>query len=369
MPTSGGARPRVLLVDDVEANLVALEAQLGQLDCEPVRARSGNEALRLLLKHEFAVVLLDVQMPEMDGFEVARLARGDVATRQVPIIFVTAMHETPENQLRGYGTGAVDLLFKPVNPDILRSKVSAFLELHLGRQRLAGEIAAHKRTLAELEAFVYSVSHDLRAPLRPLEEFSTIILEEHGTGLDGEARELLERIRAAARRMSGLIEDLLQLSKVRRARPRREPVDLSQLAESVGTQLQRAQPERKVELVIEPGLQVVGDPGLLLIALENLMGNAWKFTGQAPRARIELCRTQARGGEAFVLRDNGAGFDPIHVGKLFQPFQRLHAASAFPGTGIGLAIVHRVFEHHGGEIWAEGQPDQGAAFHFRLPRE
>src|SRR5258708_38818781 len=191
----------VLIVDDIEANLVALEAQLVRLGCEVVRAASGNEALRQLLRRGFAVVLLDVQMPTMDGYEVASSARANPATRDIPIIFVTAMNETDENRLRGYGAGAVDFLFKPFNPEILRSKVKVFLELYQGKKRLADEIEAHKRTLADLEAFNYSVSHDLRAPLRPLSGFSQALLEDYSGKLDAQAEDYLKRIRAAAEKM------------------------------------------------------------------------------------------------------------------------------------------------------------------------
>ena len=222
-------RPKVLLVDDVEANLVALEGILGRMPCDLVRAGSGNEALRLLLKEEFAVMLLDVQMPDMDGYEVAQHARDNPETRHVPIIFVTATHATEESILRGYDTGAFDLLFKPIDPYILRSKVQVFLDLYLGRRRLQAEIAAHKQTLAEVEAFNYSVSHDLRAPLRPLDGFSEVLLEDYGDKLDDRGRNYLTRIRAAAQRMGQLIDDLLELSRVSRADLRRQQLDLSAL--------------------------------------------------------------------------------------------------------------------------------------------
>jgi CheY-like chemotaxis protein len=171
--------PNVLLVDDIEANLIALEAQLGSLSCNLVRASNGNDALRELLKREFAVMLLDVQMPEMDGYEVATYARENPATSQVPIIFVTAMLETEEKVLSGYGSGAVDFLFKPVNPYILRSKVQIFLDLYTGRRKVERAVEAHEKTLKDLEAFNYSVSHDLRAPLRPLDGFSQALLEDY----------------------------------------------------------------------------------------------------------------------------------------------------------------------------------------------
>ncbi len=299
-------RPRVLIVDDVEANLVALEAQLGRLRCELVRAPSGNEALKLLLKGEFAAMLLDVHMPEMDGYEVARYARESPASREVPIIFVTAMHETPENALRGYGAGAVDFLFKPIDPFVLRSKVQVFLDLYLGRRWLADEIEAHKRTHAELEAFSYSVSHDLRAPLRRLQGFSEALDKDCGENLDATAKDYVGRIRTAAERMNHLIEDLLQLSRTGRAALNVRPLDLVPLAHAVIAELRRNEPGRSVEYVAARDARVEGDARLMRIALENLLGNAWKFTVKQPQARIEL--GQRRDGDAVVyLCDASSG--------------------------------------------------------------
>jgi len=356
----------VLLVDDVEANLIALEAQLGILNCELVRASSGNEALRQLLKREFAVMLLDVQMPEMNGYEVARYARDNPATRDVPIIFVTAMHETEESMLRGYGAGAVDFLIKPINPYVLRSKVRVFLDLCLSRRSLADEIAAHKKTLAELEAFNYSVSHDLRAPLRPLDGFSQALLEDCGDKLDARSKDYLNRIRGAAQRMGQLIDDLLKLSRLSRAEIKRQRVDLSTLAQSIVVELRRNEPARDVEFIFEGEAQVQADPNLLQIVLENLLRNAWKFTEKKPRCKIEFGRQGEQGDPVFFVRDDGVGFDPNYAHRLFQPFQRLHADAEFEGTGIGLAIVNRIIRRHGGRIWAEAALDKGATFFFTL---
>jgi signal transduction histidine kinase len=358
-------RPAVLIVDDIEANLVALEAQLDTLDCEIVRAGSGNDALRALLRRDFAVMLLDVQMPGMDGYEVARLARSNRSTRDVPIVFVTAMHETEASVLEGYGSGAIDFLFKPINPHILMGKVRVFLELHESRRKLLDEIESHKRTLADFEAFNYSVSHDLRAPLRPLEGFAAVVLAENAGVLDERARDYLGRIRAAAVRMGQLIDDLLALSKISRTAVRRKPVDVGALAAEVVGELRAAEPAREVELVVAPGLSAMADARLLRIALENLLRNAWKFTRNRPRARIEV-GARADGERAFFVKDDGVGFDPTYAARLFQPFQRLHRATEFEGTGIGLAIVNRIVGAHGGRIWAESSPDAGASFCFTL---
>ncbi len=358
--------PNVLLVDDLEANLLALEAQLATMDCHLVRATTGNEALRQLLKQDFAVMLLDVQMPGMDGFEVARLARENPATRDVPIIFVTAMLETAENLLRGYGTGAVDILFKPVDPYILKSKVKVFLDLHVSRCNLADEVDAHKKTMAELEAFNYSVSHDLRAPLRPLDGFSLALLESYGDKLDAQAKDYLLRIRAAALRMSQLIEDLLRLSRIRRADLRPQPVDLAAIGEAIAAELRQSDPTRAVEFVVKPDAHAHGDSRLLRIVLENLLRNAWKFTQKKATARIELGMRTERGETVYFVGDDGVGFDPAFAHRLFTPFERLHASSEFEGTGIGLAIVQRIIHHHGGRVWAESAPGHGATFFFTL---
>jgi two-component system sensor histidine kinase/response regulator len=361
-------RPAVLIVDDVDANLVVLEALLGGIDCDIVRATNGNDALKQLLRREFAVMLLDVQMPGMDGYEVAHLARENPATREVPIIFVTAMHETEGTVLRGYGSGAVDLLFKPISPHVLSSKVRVFLELYLGRRQLADEIESHKRTLADLESFNYSVSHDLRAPLRPLEGFSQALLDDFGDKLDETGQDYLRRIQKAAQRMGQLIDDLLNLSRFSRAEIRRHPIDLSAMVNEVVADLRANDPQRKVTVQVEPALMVEGDAGLLRIVLENLLRNAWKFTRNNPEARIQIgARPDPIGGPpAFFVRDNGVGFDLSTARRLFQPFQRLHSGAAFEGTGIGLAIVRRIIERHGGRVWPEAAVGQGASFLFTL---
>lgn len=359
-------RLAILVVDDVEANLVAMEALLADIDCDVVRASSGNEALRLLLKRDFAAILLDVQMPEMDGYEVARLARMDPRSKDIPIIFVTATSETEENVFRGYDSGAVDVLYKPVNRHVLRSKVKVFLELERSRRKLAEEVEAHRRTLAELESFNYSVSHDLRAPLRPIHGFSTTLLEEHGGKLDDDGRRLLGRIRSAAERMDRIIDDLLRLSQVSRARPEPRPLDLGELASAVIADIRADDPGRRVEVVIAPEMKTRGDAHLLRVALDNLLRNAWKFTSKTPEPRIEVGSTTNGQETVFFVADNGVGFEQAHADRLFRAFQRLHSANEFDGTGIGLAIVKRVIDHHGGRIWVEAAPQRGARFSFTL---
>jgi len=218
----------------------------------------------------------------------------------------------------------------------------------------------------ELEAFSYSASHDLRAPLRALDGFSLALLEDYGEQLDATGKDYLARERAAAQRMGQLIDDLLLLSRVTRREMVREKVELSALARDVLADLREAEPERAVDAAVADGLVANGDPALLRIVLQNLLANAWKFTSRKPEAHIEVGVDRRDGVAAYYVRDDGAGFDATYVDKLFTPFQRLHAADEFPGTGIGLATVKRIVRRHGGSVWAEGAVDSGATFYFTL---
>jgi PAS domain S-box-containing protein len=218
----------------------------------------------------------------------------------------------------------------------------------------------------ELDAFSYSVSHDLRAPLRSIDGFSQALLEDGADRLDDRGKEHLHRIRAATQRMGLLIDDLLNLSRVTRAEIHPGTLDISALARSIAAELQKTQPERRMEFRIEDGLETTADARLLRVVLENLLGNAWKFTSKHPSARIEFGETHLNGARAYFVRDDGAGFDPAYADKLFGAFKRLHAVTEFPGTGIGLATVQRIIHRHGGRVWAEGAVERGATFYFTL---
>jgi light-regulated signal transduction histidine kinase (bacteriophytochrome) len=253
---------------------------------------------------------------------------------------------------------AEGIFFTGILSDITERKL-AEEEMRLQNAQLD---AANK----ELEAFSYSVSHDLRAPLRSIDGFSQALLEDCVEKLDEAEKSHLHRIRAATQRMGLLIDDLLNLSRVSRAEMRRERINFSALARSIATELQKTQGERGVECRIEDGMEVIGDPHLLRVVLENLLGNAWKFTSKRASAQIEVGRTNHNGTQAFYVRDNGAGFDPAYTGKLFGAFQRLHGMTEFPGTGVGLASVQRIIHRHGGTVWAEGAIERGASFYFTL---
>jgi PAS domain S-box-containing protein len=219
---------------------------------------------------------------------------------------------------------------------------------------------------AELEAFSYSVSHDLRAPLRSIDGFSQALLEDYGGRLEGDAADYLRRVRAAAVRMGSLIDDLLRLSRITRAELRTERVDLGEIARGVVAALRESAPERKVEVTIGEDLVAEGDPLLLRVALENLIGNAWKFTSKRTEAHIAVGADRVDGKKRFYIRDDGAGFDGKYASKLFNAFQRLHSSAEFEGTGVGLATVQRIVNRHGGRVWAEGESGKGATFWFTL---
>ena len=219
---------------------------------------------------------------------------------------------------------------------------------------------------SELDAFAYSVSHDLRAPLRSIDGFSQVLMEDYAPQLGDAGRDALQRVRAASQRMATLIDDLLKLARVTRAEMRLERVDLSGIAREIVADIQRATPDRSVEFAIAAGLEAKGDARLLRVVLDNLLRNGWKYTGKQPQPRVEFTAKQENGDRVFVVKDNGAGFDMRYADKLFGVFQRLHSASDFEGTGVGLATVRRIINRHGGRIWAEGVVDQGATFYFTL---
>jgi two-component system, sensor histidine kinase and response regulator len=365
-------KPSVLLVDDVEANLIATQAVLEGLGCEIVRAGSGNEALRLLLKRDFAAMLLDVQMPVMDGYEVAQYVRENPVTRDVPILFLTAAQITDETVLRAYGTGAVDFLVKPVNTYILRAKVRVFLDLYLGRQRLSKEVAAHKQTLEALEQanealrhFTHAASHDLKAPLRAARGFLEIFSEHVGDRLDPEARSYMARIAKANERMDSLLDSLLAYAQLQRSRPFAQ-VNCEELMEHVRTDLAERLEASRATLRVGKLPLIQGDADRIYQLFLNLVGNAVKFR----RPSVDPCISVSAGLEqnewVFSVEDNGIGIDPEYRSSVFEPFRRLHSQERYEGTGLGLALCSQIIQQHAGRIWVEASPDGGSRFCFVL---
>ncbi len=303
--------------------------------------------MRASLRHDFALAILDVQMPIMDGYELAEFLRNDEKTRHLPIIFLTAAFTHEMDAFRGYEAGAIDYITKPYNPVVLLSKVKMFLELDRQRAELHRQGVLLKVTNEELEAFAYSVSHDLRTPLRGMDGFSHALLEDYGDKLDAEGRDYLQRVRAASQKMAQLIDDLLKLSRVTRGEHERRKVDLSKLAQAVAAELQESVPERQVTFGIAPGVTAVGDARMIRIAFENLLGNAWKFTAKHDHATIEFGVADQDGKAAYFVRDDGAGFDMAYLRGLadLSEVERRHIVLELvdlppdlPGFRIGKAI-------------------------------
>jgi light-regulated signal transduction histidine kinase (bacteriophytochrome) len=352
-----------------------------------VRANSGEDALKRLLNDDFAVILLDVQMPGMDGFETATHVKSRDRSRHIPIIFLTAISREVHHQLRGYDAGAVDYLAKPFEPSVLRAKVMVFVDLWeksrqverqsaLLEQRLrerdraqhalAAQATELERSNAELEQFAHVVSHDLQEPLHTLTGFLELLAEEHLDQLDDDGKLYVEKARGGAERMRQLVRDLLQYARVS---TRAEPFDRVDCDAALATALEHLAPvieETGAEVIADPLPVVDADQFQLVQVFENLIGNAVKFRGDAP-PQIRVTAEQRENDWVFSVQDDGIGIDPRYAIHVFTIFQRLHGRDEYGGTGIGLAICKKIVERHGGRIWVESELGKGSTFAFTLP--
>jgi len=396
---------RVLVVDDNEDYLDLIAEELRRDGYDVVQAASGTQAIELLAVQAVDCVVVDTVMPGLSGIETCRRIKHAPSLRDTPLILMTS-RDGRDVILEAFAEGADDFVSKNLGVDVVAARVKAQIrrkrfsdehrhvrerllrseteaaEARAARQlaetraalaeqlaRSNFELAASNRQLAaanrELEAFSYSVSHDLRTPLRAIRSFTQMLEEDAGPQLDETSRDHLNRVLAATARMSDLIDALLELSRISRVAIQRSTVDLGAIATAVVDELRVRDPERQVEVVIAPNLVASADPRLARALLDNLVGNAWKFTSKTPAARIEV-GVSDEAERAYFVRDNGAGFAMAHAAKLFAPFQRLHGTD-FAGTGVGLATVRRIVERHGGRIWADGEVGAGATFWFTLP--
>jgi two-component system, NtrC family, sensor kinase len=384
---------KVLAVGETSPYLRHLATSLRGEGYDVMLAAAGDEALEIVALQPVDCILVDLDLPDGDGDDIYRGLKAATGTRDVPLIVLTAGDDRAA-MLGALTVGADDSIPRSSGADVLTARVRAQLrrkqfedenrrvreealraEIEATEARAARELAETRAELVseleaknqELEAFSYSVSHDLKAPLRRIEGFSAILVEDHGDQLDEAGRAILGRLSAAAERMGELIEDLLGLSRVGRADLARGPVDLSAVAARVLDDLAHRDPDRAVTTDIEPGLVVDADRRLLTAVLENLLGNAWKFTARTADARISVCARTDGPERVYVIADNGPGFDMSHAARLFEPFQRLHDDTEFPGTGIGLATVRRIIERHRGRVWADAADGRGATFLFTIP--
>lgn len=478
---------KILIVDDRPANVIALDALLSNEERVLVTAHSGQEALEAVAKQKVDLILLDVQMPGMNGFELAQQLRSKEETRDIPIIFVSAEKIDQASRMKGFEEGAIDYLFKPLDAEITKAKVSVLLELQRRRRQLkeknaeleksallinnsadimgvidadtlvVDEVnpafttllgypvekvkgkpllsflekdqAVHVKRMAaggqqnlsfetrirsfdhsikwlewkvvvkdgkwfvnardvteikaltasleknitrlnaanhELESFSYSVSHDLRAPLRAINGNAQMLEEDFGDLISEDGRKYVKRIRENTMRMDGLINDLLEFSRIGQKEVRRTHVNVTDMVKQIFSELQEEQPHRAA-VVIHPMPDVHADFSLFRIVWANLISNAIKYSSKTQEPRIEVGGEEMPDGVSYYIADNGVGFDMAYAGKLFGTFQRLHDAREFEGVGIGLAIVHRIIVKHGGTIRAEAAPGKGAKFFITMP--
>jgi len=377
------AAASILVVEDewlLASDLSAMLGDLGYNVTGPVS--TGEQAVETAVRTRPDLVLMDIGLRgAMDG--VAAAARIGEATG-APIVFLSG-YSGADIVERAKSASPYSYLIKPVNRDELRCTIEVSLHRHimemelrqreleverlnaLLEQRVAERTAELESSNQELDAFSYSVAHDLRTPLRSIDGFTQLVLEQSQGSLGEDAQRHLLIVRASVKRMSQLIDDLLSLAHVMRRGHARVPIDLSAAAAELDTELRAANPGRAVQFINQPDVMAAGDPTLLGVVLSNLLSNAWKFTATVDQPRVEFGAVRLAGELRYFVRDNGVGFEAKYAERMFGVFQRLHSARDFSGNGIGLALVQRAVKRHGGRVWAEGEPNVGSTFWFSIP--
>lgn len=388
----------ILMVDDQPAKLLSYEVILSGLGENLIKANSGREALEHLLKTDIAIVLMDVSMPELDGFELAEIIHQHPRYQQTAIIFISAVYLTDSDQIKGYAHGAVDYISVPIIPELLRAKVSVFADLYRKTRQLARLNAELEQRVAErtadlqsvneeltalnteltrsnreLDDFAYIASHDLREPLRGIHNYSHFLMEDYGDKLDAEATEQLQTIVRLSQRMEALIDSLLHYSRIDRVEPIAVEVNLTDVMQDAMEMLKPRIDADNVQVRCPPVLPTVrGNSAQLTEVIVNLCSNAIKYNDKAEKwVEIGVCDVVVPGEPpVFFVRDNGIGIAPEYNDKIFEIFRRLHPQDKFGGgIGVGLTVVKKIIEHHGGKVWVESVVGNGTTFYFTLGEE
>jgi len=409
-------RQKILLVDDREDNLLSMETILEPDGYEFVKANSGRQALKILLTEiDFALILMDVKMPNLNGFETASLIYEREKLKHIPIIFISANNYGEENMFRGYRTGAVDYIYKPVNPDLLRAKVGVFIDLYRKNHRLLAQeqklkainkaleneiferkaseervqelnrqllnnISRLESANKDLDRFAFMASHDLQEPLRKIRTFSDMLFVKYKDALDNDARLHINRIQKAAERMQALIKDILTFSSLSSDKDSFVNTDLNVILKEVLADMQTTVTDKNASIIIESLPPLIVNPGLMRPLFSNLVGNALKYSRKEVSPVIKIYSEISTGGIEdngstatqnkycrIYVEDNGIGFDQKYAEQIFDMFTRLHLTGEFEGTGIGLALCKRIADLHNGFISARSKLSQGSTFIISLP--
>jgi signal transduction histidine kinase len=407
-------RVKVLLVDDNENNLMSMKSIFAEDSYQIETANSGKEALKILLKEwDFALILMDVEMPGLNGFETASMIYGREKLKHVPIIFITAHSHGDENIFKGYRAGAVDYIYKPIRPELLRAKVSVFVELYKKNYQLMAkeqqlltanknlELEVKERTASEekvlelnrqliehinrlesinkeLDTFAYMASHDLQEPLRKIRIFSERVMAKYGKELDGESKVYIEKIQASSQRMQNLINDIFALSKVSSAKEERRLLDMNAIIDEVIGEMDMMIQDRNAKVIVDKLPKLFVHKSLIKRLFNNLINNSIKYAqkDQDPviriSARIEASdelssKSQVQRYCRLYVQDNGVGFEQQYAEQVFTMFKRLHINPEYEGTGIGLAICKKIVEEHQGFISAKSEVNGGTLFTISLP--
>jgi len=367
LPLNDEIVPKVLLVDDRPENLIATEKVLKPLCAEFFRAGSGNEALSLVLRHRFAIVLLDVQMPDMDGFETAVLMRESENMQGVPIIFATAISKDEKHTFIAAELGAADYIYKPVNPDILRSKIKVYLDLYIEREKMARMNRVLVQSNEELERFAYICSHDMQEPVRMMNMFSGMLMQHYEGKLDEKGKSYLDFIYSGAKRLHRMIDDILAFSRVGREEVRIEQVNTGEIVQEVLNSFQDILTRTSAQINCGPLPTITSSATLLRVLLQNLISNALKFHDGRRTPQVEIGAEQQGESWRFFVRDNGIGISPEYHDQIFAIFQRLNRNEDYPGTGIGLSTCQKLVRLYGGKIDFTSELGKGSEFYFTLP--
>ena len=355
----------ILVVDDVPDNLQLLFSMLTKYGYEVRRVLTGRQALKAAQTEPPDLILLDIKMPDLDGYQVCEELKKSDKTKDIPVIFMSALNDTFD-KLKAFEVGGVDYITKPFElPEVLM-RVENQLKLLKMRRKLEEKNKSLEFLNHELEAFNYRISHDLRNILTRINGFSELLIARYNHQLDERGNHYIKLVHNAGLRMAEMIEDLLRLSQVKSIDMIIESFDLSMMVTEIVEQIKEREYNRQIEFVITPDLIIAGDQHLIKIAVENLLENAYKYTGKNPNAKIEFGEFLQNNTHVYFVKDNGAGFDSTKADKLFVPFHRLHDSEDFEGTGIGLSTVKTIIERHGGKIWFDAEINQGATFYFTL---